>query len=128
MLINNFKCLFINNSISIVIDSIDMENTIISFSPSPAMSVDINQHAKNRHSYFNNLENDFFSTNKYCIKIIIATKAREMLKNAFMVLNPNMSKQAGFKNVAKANRINRNLIVDDIIYYISMKILRFPIS
>lgn len=94
-----------------VIDKIDMENTMKGFNPSPAISVDISQHAKKRHSYFNNLENLLFSTNKYRIKIIIATMIRETLKNVFIVLNPKMSKQAGFKNVEKANIMNINFII-----------------
>lgn len=70
-----------------------------------------NQHTKTQNSPFNNLEKGLFSRIKYRIKIIIATKTRETLKNVFIALNPKMSKQAGFKNVAKANRINKNLII-----------------
>lgn len=82
---------------SMVIDKMDMENTTNWFNPSPAISVDISQHAKKRHSYFNNLENVLFSTNKYRIKIIIATMIRETLKNVFIALNPKMSKTCRFQ-------------------------------
>ena len=96
-----------------MMDILNIKNSIM---PSPEKMVERNQHAKTINSPFNSFEGTFFSINRYCMNITIATKTRETLKNVFIAPKPRMSKHAGFKNVAKANRMNRNLIADDMAY------------
>ena len=114
--INDFNWCSINSSISMVNDRIDTLNMKKRESPSPEKMVERNQHAKTINSPFNSFEGTFFSINRYCMNITIATKTRETLKNVFIAPKPRMSKHAGFKNVAKANKMNRNLIADDMAY------------